>query len=368
MTGVSRMHGLSHSERRPITLLGMLLAAVGGVMMIVGGTMVVTTLSDAKPQLWPFGLSLIIGGSFLLPVTRNYLSQRWIAFSRWHVPLIAALASLFLGFVLTAILLETRQPERAKASGTPETAKGGAADAVPDDRAGFIAYVDSLLAAGDPGSTTRAMSLVHERFAADEIRGDPQIASLLERAITADQRAGQSARGQEYVERVSQRWLPQVAKIAASPPKTANELWERVGELEELGRAVADGTELKEREPARARETLKQALRAKQQAVFPALREAYGHVVRNALWQFDVEVGLSGSENRTIRLTGPRFVLNANIQETQQSLQRNLQRLRFTKAHYERYAGSGGYTYDVVAPKDDEIGFWEGAYFKDAIR
>lgn len=89
---------------------------------------------------------------------------------------------------------------------------------------------------------------------------------------------------------------------------------------------------------------------------FPKLRLAYYKLIKEKLWENDVEVRIIGSKNKTLQFTAGYFAANKNIQETQTTLYEMLSNLRFSQTQYKWYSGDDEYTYyNIESPKDSEI-------------
>ncbi|MCI3937551.1 hypothetical protein MQX03_10080 [Chryseobacterium aahli] len=90
--------------------------------------------------------------------------------------------------------------------------------------------------------------------------------------------------------------------------------------------------------------------------VFPKLRLIYYRIIKEKLWENDIEVKIIGSTNRTLQFTGGLFAANKNIQDTQSALHEVLSFLRFKQIQYKWYSGDDEYTYyNIESPKDSEI-------------
>ncbi len=77
---------------------------------------------------------------------------------------------------------------------------------------------------------------------------------------------------------------------------------------------------------------------------FPKMRAAYGAILRDLLWEHDVEVSVGGAANGTLELVGGMFASNKNIKQTQETLHEMAKMLRFDQVRYKWYEYSD-YTY-----------------------
>lgn len=101
---------------------------------------------------------------------------------------------------------------------------------------------------------------------------------------------------------------------------------------------------------------LEKKVQSKQQKEFPLLRKKYAQIIKNKLWEEDIDVELSGTGNTTLTFTAGIFAKNKNIQEAQNTLQEVLNLLRFKTTRYKWYKNSDEFTYYTLeTPKDKEI-------------
>lgn len=78
-------------------------------------------------------------------------------------------------------------------------------------------------------------------------------------------------------------------------------------------------------------------------------------MVKDKLWEHDIDVTLGGANNTTLKFSGGYFAANANIKETQKSLQEILTSLRFKQTQYRWYNGQDEYTYYKIESSKDAI-------------
>ena len=89
---------------------------------------------------------------------------------------------------------------------------------------------------------------------------------------------------------------------------------------------------------------------------FPKIRQAYVNIMAHKLWEQDIYVTCSGSNNSIINFTGGVFVTNQNIQETQSLLQSQLKEFRFKQSRFRWYKDADEYTYfNITSQKDNEL-------------
>lgn len=233
---------------------------------------------------------------------------------------------------------------------------------------------NALLKAGRPFEAKLAL----RRFA-NEANPDHRVADLMAKIAATtkarSQQAGTSARGsakagqkaqrpyvapdpaKDYVERVQTYWLPETVSLPTKAPMGGSEYGALQSKLETLRSYVADGEALRlsvEQRSVHLR--FKQALAAKQTALYPSLREHYAVALRAGLFRDDVDVAAIGPRASTLRLTGGVFARNANIQDMQRSLGSAVEKMRFKTVEYRwsRYVG-GGYRYQMDVKQDGDV-------------
>lgn len=89
---------------------------------------------------------------------------------------------------------------------------------------------------------------------------------------------------------------------------------------------------------------------------FPLMRKEYAKIIKNKLWEEDIDVYISGSRNTSINYTGGIFAANKNISDFQSGVSYMLRKLNFKRANYRWYKGETGYTYYTISSnKDNEL-------------
>ncbi|MFK7048948.1 hypothetical protein FLACOL_01303 [Flavobacterium columnare] len=89
---------------------------------------------------------------------------------------------------------------------------------------------------------------------------------------------------------------------------------------------------------------------------FPKLRKAYFEFLKEKLWENDIDVSISGSNNQRLSFTASYFAANKNIKETQEALSEMLHYLHFKRTQYQWYKGQDEFTYyDIESDNDNEI-------------
>lgn len=88
---------------------------------------------------------------------------------------------------------------------------------------------------------------------------------------------------------------------------------------------------------------------------FPLMRQAYAKMMKEKMWESNMEVSISGSASKTLELTWSAFAANKNIKSTQDTLDSMLKALRFTKVDYRWYKYDDGTEFTLATPKDSEV-------------
>lgn len=133
--------------------------------------------------------------------------------------------------------------------------------------------------------------------------------------------------------------------------------------FEEAAKTYNSGATFELSENAQSdRARLKRLISEKQVAAFPKLRDAYGPVMRAALWEANGTAKTIGAGFRTIEFSAPEFAANRNIAKFQTEVEPVLKRLRFTKVSYRWYEEASEYQYyTLTPPKDGEVVIWTAA-------
>lgn len=104
---------------------------------------------------------------------------------------------------------------------------------------------------------------------------------------------------------------------------------------------------------------LKDKMIAHQSKIFPKLRDDFGPVTRNILWEHDLSARTFGAGFRTIEFTGAAFAANRNIKEMQVEMYSGLSRLRFKQSRYKWFKEADEYTfYNIKSPDDTKLVRW----------
>jgi hypothetical protein len=108
---------------------------------------------------------------------------------------------------------------------------------------------------------------------------------------------------------------------------------------------VEEGEQSKNPEGQALARKLKQKVSRFQTVQFPKLRKAYGSVVREQVWEHNVEVSVYGNANGIIQFTGYVFADNGNKKMIQEIVSDMLKLLRYDQSRFKWYKGDDEYTY-----------------------
>lgn len=118
---------------------------------------------------------------------------------------------------------------------------------------------------------------------------------------------------------------------------------------------IVEGQSSTDKETIKLANEMKKKVTSIQAKEFPKLRKKYSEIVKNKMWESDIEVFISGSNNATLNFTGGIFAANKNKGDFQTELNEILNMFRFKKTIYRWYKGDDEYTYyDLPTPKDTE--------------
>lgn len=89
---------------------------------------------------------------------------------------------------------------------------------------------------------------------------------------------------------------------------------------------------------------------------FPFIRQRYGKIIANKMWEHDITIKTIGTGNTILDLTGATFATNKNIKEFQTTLHEILTMFRFKQTRYRWYKGADEYTYyNLESSSDKEL-------------
>lgn len=87
---------------------------------------------------------------------------------------------------------------------------------------------------------------------------------------------------------------------------------------------------------------------------FPKLRKKYTEIVRNLLWEQDIDV-YSSDGGKVINLTAGIFASNRNIKSTEEIIEENVKMFRFSQIRFRWYKWEDEFTfYKLDSQKDSE--------------
>lgn len=130
------------------------------------------------------------------------------------------------------------------------------------------------------------------------------------------------------------------------------------------GQALAEAPGTTDEEKS-ARADLLAVISKKQKQNLPKIRDAYGPILRQLLWEDDITAKTVGDGFRTVELVGALFAANRNIQTAQETIHETLLKLRFTQARYRWYREADEFTYyKLEPPKDGDVVIWSGTGYR----
>jgi hypothetical protein len=101
---------------------------------------------------------------------------------------------------------------------------------------------------------------------------------------------------------------------------------------------------------------LERKVSVSQKKNFPILRKAFARLMKDKLWEHDIDVNVSGTNNSVLTFTGGIFAANKNIKDVQQMIWDQMEMLRFKRVNYKWYKYDDEYTYyNVESAKDAEV-------------
>ena len=120
---------------------------------------------------------------------------------------------------------------------------------------------------------------------------------------------------------------------------------------------IEEGQESEDIEVQKLSKELRSKVERMQKKEFPILRKEYAKVVRDLMWEHDIDIYSSGgSKEKYINLTGGIFASNKNIKDFQGTLSEVLEMFRFNQARYRWYKGDSEYTYyTIYEGKDSDL-------------
>lgn len=97
-------------------------------------------------------------------------------------------------------------------------------------------------------------------------------------------------------------------------------------------------------------------LKSLQLREFPKIRANYAKILKNKLWEENIEVQNFGSRKTTLQFTGGLFAYNKNKKEFQTTLSQTFSDFRFKRINYKWYEYDDEYTYYTIdSDKDSKI-------------
>ncbi|MFK5958715.1 MAG: hypothetical protein QM495_07585 [Lutibacter sp.] len=102
--------------------------------------------------------------------------------------------------------------------------------------------------------------------------------------------------------------------------------------------------------------SIEQNLKSLQLREFPKIRANYAKILKNKLWEENIEVKSFGSRKTTLQFTGGIFASNKNKKDFQTTLSQTFRDFRFKRVNYKWYEYDDEYTYYTISSdKDSKI-------------
>lgn len=101
--------------------------------------------------------------------------------------------------------------------------------------------------------------------------------------------------------------------------------------------------------------SLEKAISQTQIREFPLMRQAYAKMMKEKMWESNMEVSISGTASKVLDLQWYAFANNATIKSTHDTLGSMMRALRFTRVNY-KWSEYSKYTYfDLDTSKDSAV-------------
>lgn len=162
---------------------------------------------------------------------------------------------------------------------------------------------------------------------------------------------------EQLTERIETYWLPEVKQWPARVTDDPANFADAMAKMDLFNSYIADLPRMSfNAEQTKVVRSYADALGAKQASILPQMRKQYSKQMDETLFRHDIRVTVHGSGNRTLRLTGPIFIRNANIADTQSTLLEPARKLRFSRIEYRWSPRFDEATYyDLGTPTDRKV-------------
>jgi len=118
---------------------------------------------------------------------------------------------------------------------------------------------------------------------------------------------------------------------------------------------IKEGKDSPDEENKKLADQLQKKVITRQRNEFPVMRKNYTKVAAENLWESNIYMTTSGSNNSILNLSGGLFANNKNIAETQKTLLDILTQFRFKEIRYRWYKEADEFTYyKLETPKDSD--------------
>ena len=108
------------------------------------------------------------------------------------------------------------------------------------------------------------------------------------------------------------------------------------------------------------KDSFQKELKSFQEQAMPIIRNAYGSILRQKLWEYDVSSRTYGQGFRKVEFTGGAFASNRNIKSMHENIRPLLIKLRFETATYQWRKDGDGTIFTMRSPfPDSAIIAWD---------
>lgn len=116
---------------------------------------------------------------------------------------------------------------------------------------------------------------------------------------------------------------------------------------------INEGLEHSDSEIVNASKKMEAKAKSIQKKEFPKIRKEYGKLMKEEMWEQNIEVKTLGRNYTTLEFIGGIFASNKNKKDVMESLSDMLHKLRFKRVNYKWYKYDDEYTYYTLKSKDD---------------
>jgi hypothetical protein len=116
---------------------------------------------------------------------------------------------------------------------------------------------------------------------------------------------------------------------------------------------ITEAKESEDPEAMKLADKLSKSVSSLQKRDLPKLRKQFAKIMKQTLWEHNIEVNLKGKDNNTLELVAGMFANNANKKKSQEELNEVLHQYRFKRVNYKWHKYDDEYTYYTLESKKD---------------